>query len=486
MTGRRCAPAGAGPGRWWARRLVAAGLLAPAAGLLALGVFAAAPARAAAPAAAPPSAQDTTPTPTPSEIVVVPGGSPAPTEPPGVPPQLDTPDGGNDPSWWDLGGRVRKAITDWLSDVVTDGIRSTTGLLAGLLHTPDPRSDPRVRQLWLASLVIADSFYLLLVVAGAVILAGHETLQTRYAAAQIAPRLVIGMVASHASLSLAGEIVSLGNALSVALLADRVDPAEVSLRLRDTLESWLSGGNSAFLVLLGLAALVLIVAVGFTVIVRHALILILTAAAPLALACHALPHTEAAARLWWKATTGLLLAQAGQALALVTLERVVLTSGPRLVPFGGITSDLLIVIGLLYVMLRIPGWAAKAAFGHGGGFGLGRLVTYAVVHSVIRDTIRAGMRATGRGWRRGLGAHTDPVGQPPPRAPRGPGHGGPPISGGGRPSPGGGWRPDGSPRGGPRPATGTGPASSGRRPASETSPAPSTGTPQATDRVRQP
>ncbi|MCI0690093.1 MAG: hypothetical protein L0Y54_23080, partial [Sporichthyaceae bacterium] len=404
MTSRRKQPAGAGPWLRWARRLVAAGPLAPTAFLLLSGLSCLAVVGIGSSPAHASIATQPTPAPTPAssppEVVVVPGGPPVPTEPAGVPPELETPGEADDPSWWDLGGRVRKAITDWLSDVVTDGIRSTTGLLAGLLHTPDPRADARVRQLWLSSLVIADTFYLLLVLVGAIILAGHETLQTRYAAGQIAPRLVVGMVAAHASLSVVGEIVALGNSVSVALLTNRVDPAEVSLRLRDTLESWLLGANSAFVILLGLAALVLIVAVGFTVIVRHALILILAAAAPLALACHALPHTEAAARLWWKATTGLLLAQAGQALALVTLERVVLTSGPRLVPFGGITSDLLIVIGLLYVMLRIPGWAAKAAF-RGGGFGLGRLVTYAVVHSVIRDTIRSGMRATGRAWRRG-------------------------------------------------------------------------------------
>jgi hypothetical protein len=47
-------------------------------------------------------------------------------------------------------------------------------------------------------------------------------------------------------------------------------------------------------------------ALALTALVRIVITTLLVAVAPLALACHALPHIEGAARLWWRALAAVL------------------------------------------------------------------------------------------------------------------------------------------------------------------------------------
>jgi hypothetical protein len=111
---------------------------------------------------------------------------------------------------------------------------------------------------------------------------------------------------------------------------------------------------------------------------------LLTAAAPLALACHALPHTEGLAYLWWRAITGVLGVQAAQALVMITALRVFFTSEPVL--FGHHQTkalfDLLLVVCLLYVLIRIPSWVSRMVFGSGQG-PLRRLIRYKIAAKVL-------------------------------------------------------------------------------------------------------
>ena len=64
---------------------------------------------------------------------------------------------------------------------------------------------------------------MLFVLAGAVIVMGHETVQTRYSVKEIAPRLVLGAIASNASLWAIEQTVSLGNALAAALTNGKLE-----------------------------------------------------------------------------------------------------------------------------------------------------------------------------------------------------------------------------------------------------------------------
>jgi hypothetical protein len=58
-------------------------------------------------------------------------------------------------------------------------------------------------------------------------------------------------------------------------------------------------------------------------VVRVALLILLVAAAPLALICHALPQTEGLARLWWRATAACLAGEPHSPTAVSSVQYVV-------------------------------------------------------------------------------------------------------------------------------------------------------------------
>ena len=214
--------------------------------------------------------------------------------------------------------------------------------------------------MWATSLAIADSAYVLLVLIGGVIVMGHETLQTSYSAKDIAPRLVTGFLAANLSLVLISRATTIANALSAALAGDGVTPATAASALLGTLTAPLPGGG-IFMVLLALAGAVLALVLAVVYVLRLMALVLLTAAAPLALAAYALPQTAWAARWWWRALTACLAIQAAQALVLTAAVRVFSSAG--WIPLNGTSNGsvlpVLTAICLLYIMMRIPWWVSR-------------------------------------------------------------------------------------------------------------------------------
>ena len=103
------------------------------------------------------------------------------------------------------------------------------------------------------------------------------------------------------------------------------------------------------------------------------------------LACHALPHTDPLARLWWRALTACLAVPVGQALVVAAAVRVVLH--PEATDVFGLTSralvDLLVVVCLLWLLLAIPRWAVRAVLS-GRGSTVVRTVKYYVAARAAR------------------------------------------------------------------------------------------------------
>lgn len=289
---------------------------------------------------------------------------------------------------------VTSAIDGWFKGLVTSALNPVLTLLGHTVHaTPDMTGPGRVRDLWGAAAGIANSLIVLFVIVGGAIVIGHETLQTRYAAKDIAPRVVIAVIAANASLAVAGIAISLANNLSIALLGPGVSPANATAVLTQLVTAPLASGG-IFLVLLGLVAAVLGLLLIAVYVIRVALLVLLIAVAPLALTCHALPQTDGLARLWWRALIGLLMVQVGQAVVLITALRVFFTPDGNatlgLASSGGLVN-LLVAICLLYILVRIPGWVSKAVFagtGHSPGS-----AARAVKTIVVYRALRAGMAA---------------------------------------------------------------------------------------------
>lgn len=322
-----------------------------------------------------------TPTPTPTSSVSAPAAAPTSTPLPSVsrsssatasspgvssPPPDTAPagqDGADGCGWFDVSCKVTQAITGFFRGVVTSALNPVFKVLgSSLLSSPRVDRMDRTRQLWTTSAWIANTSFVLLVVVGGIVVMAHGTLQTSFTAKQIAPRLVIGMVAANTSLVWIGKAIEFANALAAALMGQGVDPGKAATTLKGLVVEAIADARDPFMALLSVMAMVLGLVVVITYVVRIMLLTLLTAAAPLALACHALPYTDGLARLWWRSLAGVLAIQVAQALVLITALRVFFSSDQY--ALFGVRSpksmlDLLLVICLLYVLMRIPSWISR-------------------------------------------------------------------------------------------------------------------------------
>jgi hypothetical protein len=291
----------------------------------------------------------------------------------------------------DVACHAEAAIDGWFRNLVTSALDPILGLLGRtLLATPDVTGG-EVAAVWGITAGIANALVVLLVLGGGAVVVGYETLQTRYAAKDVAARIVVAVVAANASLGVVRLAVGGANALSEALLGGGVDPAAATGAVRHMVVVRLATEGS-FLVLLSLVAVVLAVILLVTYVVRVALLVLLVGVAPLALVCHALPQTEGAARLWWRAMAGLLAIQLGQSLVLICSLRIFFAPGGAatlgLSASGGLV-DILVAICLLWVMVRIPAWVSKAVFGPGRVSSITRAFKVAAIYEVARAGLAA-------------------------------------------------------------------------------------------------
>jgi hypothetical protein len=269
----------------------------------------------------------------------------------------------------DFACQAGHAIDSWFADLVSAAINPMFALIGQtLLTTPQVGSIGEVRSIWGTSDVIANAAYVLLVLAGGIIVMGHQTVQSSYSVKEIAPRLVTGFIAANLSLVLAGKAISLADGLSAALAGQGLGPAAAGQMLRSLLYRVLSQGPM-FFVLLAVFAVALVIVLAVIFAARLMLTVLLIGLAPLCLACHALPQTEPVARWWWRALAAVLAIQAAQALFLVESARIFFTDGwTSLIAPGdaGTALDAIQLICVLYILVRIPFWLGRMVSPGGG------------------------------------------------------------------------------------------------------------------------
>jgi len=334
-----------------------------------------------APGAGGPSATTLPPGPTSTSTTTTTGGA-SPTTTPGLVPAQPP----ATPGLFDIPGRIRQAIDDWFQSVVAAAVSPALDLLGRtLLATPAVATGPRAHQLWRLSLGLADGAYVLLVTIAGVVLLAHESLQAHYTVKEIAPRLVVGLVAANLSFWLASQAIELANAASAALTGQGVDPAHVTATIK-TLALAPLAPASPFTALLVGALVVLALLLAGTCIVRSLLVVFLVVAAPVMLAAHALPQTEGLARFWWRAMAACLGVQVAQALGLVLAVRVFFEADRTSVlpPGRGHLVDVLVGCCLFWLLVRIPSWAARAVIEGGRRSTLVRLARSLIVIRTVR------------------------------------------------------------------------------------------------------
>ncbi|MFI7114498.1 conjugal transfer protein TrbL family protein [Nonomuraea sp. NPDC050227] len=292
-----------------------------------------------------------------------------------------------------IGDWIIKQINGWFAALAASAIKPLLQLLGEtLLATPQVSSSDRIFEVWQATAVIANSAFALLATIGAVIAMGHQTVQTRYTVKEVLPRLAMAILVTNASFLICGKLIETANALSTALLGQDFDTKRAAEQIQMLLLVP-SSTTQIFYILLILVAIILLVLLLISFVTRTALVLLLVVAAPLALACHALPHTEGVARFWWRAITGLLVIQVAQSLTLVMAVRIFFNQdGRRLL---GLTAtgqlvNLVLVLCLLIILVRIPGWISRRIFSQGGSrSAVVSIVKYALLSKLTSPVLKA-------------------------------------------------------------------------------------------------
>lgn len=382
----------------------------------------------------------------------------------------DTATGG----FFDIPGMIVDAITSFLGTLIEQIMKPVREFLADtLLATPDVTRHADITRLWKVMLGLALGIYVLFITAGGVTVMGYETVQSRYSVQQIAPRLLIGIIAASTSLTVMGKAISLSNALAHAILA--IDMADAGQGMVErVLPFALFGGPGLqlYLLIIALVMLCLVIAVLIGFLVRISVMALLAASAPLMLACHAHPLTDPIARLWWRALAGCLVIQVGQSLTFVLALKLFFAPGATTlgIPRSDQLGTMLAGLALFWVLFKIPGWtlqvtlrgtpAAPATRGPAALRLLQNLAMYRLLGSTVPGLglgLARGGRGSGPRGGPGLGPLRGPSGGWP-----GPGPGCGPGGGGRRPSPGAGGSPGGSGGRGSGPGRG-GPLGWGRR-----------------------
>ncbi|MFC9669972.1 hypothetical protein [Streptomyces sp. NPDC056949] len=353
----------------------------------------------------------------------------------------------------DVPGMIVNAVTSFLGKLVEQVMKPVRELLAvTLLATPDVTRQADIKRLWTASLGIASGIYVLFVTAGGITVMGYETIQTRYALKQIAPRLLIGMIAAAMSLTVMGKAISLANALSYVVMGTDLSDAGQGLVER-VIPFALFGvaGLQLYLLMLTVIMVVLIVAVLIGYIVRVAVIALLAVSAPLALSCHAHPVTDPLARMWWRGLAGCLTIQVAQSMTFIVALKLFFAPGSSLLGFPKPSQlgTTLAGLALFWILFKIPGWCLRSVL-RSTPASLNAPAPLRMLQSVAMwrllnraapglGALRPAGAGRGGGWGGGGGGRPR-GGGPPPRGPRGGGGGGRPGRGpgaGGPPRPGG-------------------------------------------------
>ena len=336
------------------------------------------------------------------------------------------------------------AALSWLTGAVRDGLNRLWALLTQtLFYTPDVTSLPQVQAMASRSVLVVNTAFVLVIMAAGALGMTHGSVHVRYRAADLAPRLVIGFGLANFAVPICRWIITGANTVVTALTGDGIaSPGALAALLRVVNGALANPVSHLLVVVLGLIIEVLLAMLLLTWIARLVTLIVLCGIAPVALACHALPFTEAVAQLWWRSMGGVVAVVVLQAVTLHTTLAIFLDPSANL-PAKGLPADptgllnLFIIVCLLWVTVRIPGLVRRYVTQSGRHNMFGAIVRVVVIHQLTRG---AGTLLRGAG-RAG-------------RVPRSLPPGGPAGGGPGRPSgpqPGSGPRPAGRPPAGPRP-----------------------------------
>ena len=299
-----------------------------------------------------------------------------------------------------------------LAGITLAVITALWGLLSQTaFSTPDVTALPQVAVITGKSLTIVNICFILAVITAGIVVMTKETVQVRYGISELAPRLVIGFVAANFAIPICQQLVQVSNALTQALTGDGVASTDSFAQLLRVInDSMTNPVNDFLVVVIGLLIAALTGMLLVTWLVRLVVLIVLVGISPVALACHATPFTDGAARLWWRAMLATLATVVLQALALQTTLKIFLDPDANVAALGiwndptG-TGNLFIVACLLWVVVKIPGLMGRYVTSGGGHNVAGMLVRMVLVQQ-LTGLLRLPLRGRGGGRAAAAGGAT--------------------------------------------------------------------------------
>lgn len=265
---------------------------------------------------------------------------------------------------WAIDGLI-ESILEWFAGVVVGGLNLLWDLLAASVFvSPDVTLVPQVRALSRTSLDVVNTLYVLAFLAAFLFIMGRDTLQSRYGPGELIPRLVIGLIAANFAMPLCSTLIEFANALTGALTSQDITSPGSMQQMRAIVTGGVSdqSGSSPAGFLMLLIGLIIAIMVGMLLmqwIARLGVLVVAVGVAPIALALHGTPQTEPAAKLWWRTMFGALGTVVLQAVALHATLTIFLDPDANLPGLSlpgdpGVVFNLLVVLGLLWTVIKIP------------------------------------------------------------------------------------------------------------------------------------
>ncbi|MBI1758125.1 MAG: hypothetical protein HYR62_02700 [Actinobacteria bacterium] len=309
-------------------------------------------------------------------------------------------------SW--LVDKIISGVLRWFAQTIVDALDSLWSLLSATVFlSPDVTRLPQVTAFARTSLGIVNTCYVLAFLWVAVLVMGRGTIHTTYGPGELIPRLVIGLVAANLAIPVCSKVIEVANAVTSALTSQDITSPGSMRQLAAITHTGVGNPGDAvttgFLVLLiGLMIAVLAAVLLVQWIIRVGVLVVAVGIAPVALALHGTPHTDGAARLWWRTLLGAVGVVVLQAIALHTTLVIFLDPGSNLTMLGlpgnlGAVLDLFVVVCLLWGVIKIPGLMRRYVTQSRPG-AMGTIVRVVLAQQVTRGLSRA-LRPTRSGAR---------------------------------------------------------------------------------------
>ena len=295
-------------------------------------------------------------------------------------------------------------IMSWLTGLITASFQGLFDAVKSMLvSTPDVTALPQVQTLTGRAATVLDVvFVLAFIAAGILTMVAGSSERVRYTAKDLLPRLVVAFIAAHFSPLFTSRMITFADGVASGLAAGTPGKLGAFTAIRSEITD--AGPGIAPLLFTVLAALItfLFAAVAFTFVTRLGVLIVLTIAAPLALACHALPQTDPVARLWWRSVAGCLTIPLLQVLTLQAGQTVLLdphAAGSLFGRSGGGILSLLVTTVLLWMTVKIPGLVRRYVMHTGSSNPAAQFLRVIVIgqsRRLVTGGLSTGARATRR------------------------------------------------------------------------------------------